>query len=218
MLARMMLMKQNLKKFALSFVGGNSYVDCGGAVSIKPRTAISICAWVKFNTLATGVRFLSDWHQLTLEDRWLFFAGTTGSFVFHANTDTPAFTPTMGDWYLVTGTYDGSYLRLYINNDLIGAVLKTGLLPAGTSSKTVRLGKQQETGNGFDGEMDDVRIYSRALTLTEIGQLHAGGAVSSEGLVGWWKMDEGSGLVAVDSSGNGNTGAIFNAIYTESDR
>ena len=31
-----------------------------------------------------------------------------------------------------------------------------------------------------------------------------------EGLVGWWKMEEATGVNLVDSSGNGNTGTVVN--------
>jgi hypothetical protein len=33
------------------------------------------------------------------------------------------------------------------------------------------------------------------------------------GLVGWWQFDEGSGLTAADSSGNGNDGTVYNATW-----
>jgi hypothetical protein len=34
---------------------------------------------------------------------------------------------------------------------------------------------------------------------------------TTNGLVGWWKFDDGSGTSAVDSSGNGNTGTLVNS-------
>jgi hypothetical protein len=59
--------------------------------------------------------------------------------------------------------------------------------------------------NGFDqgffnGVIDEVRIYDRALPAGEIANL--------AGLVGYWKFDENTGTTAADSSGNGNTGTL----------
>lgn len=59
----------------------------------------------------------------------------------------------------------------------------------------------------YDGSLDEVRIYNRVLSPSEVAQLYTW----APGPVGWWKMDEGSGLTANDSSGNGYTGTISDA-------
>jgi len=61
---------------------------------------------------------------------------------------------------------------------------------------------QISNGNSFNGNLDDVRIYNRALSPDEVKQLSEYGP----GPVGWWKMDEASGGTAYDTSGNGNNG------------
>ncbi len=47
--------------------------------------------------------------------------------------------------------------------------------------------------------------------LYEVGSNMSLNPVNDTGLVGWWKMDEGSGTTTADSSGNGNTGTLFNS-------
>lgn len=69
------------------------------------------------------------------------------------------------------------------------------------------------------GKLDDIRVYNRALSDTEISALYQSGqvtrkSVSNSGLVGYWPMNEGSGGHAGDSSGNGNTGIITSATWT----
>ncbi|MBI3744042.1 MAG: hypothetical protein HY261_07150 [Chloroflexi bacterium] len=59
-------------------------------------------------------------------------------------------------------------------------------------------------GGNFVGVMDDVRIYSRALSSTEISTVY------NSGLVGYWQMSEGTGTTTADASGNGNTGTLTN--------
>jgi len=57
------------------------------------------------------------------------------------------------------------------------------------------------------GVVDEVRIYNRALSAREVRQLYE----YAPGPVGHWKMDEHSGGYAYDTSGNGNTGTLYNS-------
>lgn len=66
----------------------------------------------------------------------------------------------------------------------------------------------------FDGNIDEFRIYNRALTPNEVSQLYNW----APGPVGWWKMDEGSwdgtANEVKDSSGFGNNGTATSATTT----
>jgi hypothetical protein len=55
----------------------------------------------------------------------------------------------------------------------------------------------------FPGTMDDVRVYNRALSVTEQVQLFTD-ELSQRGLIAWWKLDETTGNTFVDSSGFGH--------------
>jgi hypothetical protein len=57
-----------------------------------------------------------------------------------------------------------------------------------------------------NGKIDDVRLYNRSLTLNEVEGLYDWGPAP----VGWWKLDEGAGSSAVDSSDNEKTGTLKN--------
>lgn len=112
---------------------------------------------------------------------------------------------TAGTWYLVTGVYDASAqtLHMYVNGVLDDGAL-TGTVPTSlyNTSQNFAIGRK---GNGgyFNGYIDDARVYNRAITATEILNLY-----KSTGLIGRWKMDEGSGSTAADSSGHGYTGTL----------
>ena len=69
------------------------------------------------------------------------------------------------------------------------------------------------TWRNFFGNIDDVRIYNRALTAEEIYQNYLGN-VTLNGLVSWWKFDEGVGKVVHDCI-NDNDGTIYGATWTE---
>ncbi|MGA8849172.1 MAG: LamG domain-containing protein [Dehalococcoidia bacterium] len=59
----------------------------------------------------------------------------------------------------------------------------------------------------FKGIISEVHIYDRALNAAEIKALYSGQDVTGD-LRGYWKLDEGSGNITADSSGNGNNGSL----------
>ena len=95
----------------------------------------------------------------------------------------------MGQWRHICGTYDGHYIRLYLNGVVDANTPYSGSIT--TNDQRVCIGRNQETSNKryWDGLIDDVRVFNRALNESEIGIVRDGGTVSS-GLVGHWKFDE----------------------------
>ena len=81
------------------------------------------------------------------------------------------------------------------------------------SSHNLAIGARYEDGTAwayyFNGLIDEVRIWNVARTQDEIQAAmshHLEG--TEEGLVGYWRMDEGSGQMLVDYSYNGNHGQL----------
>jgi hypothetical protein len=77
-------------------------------------------------------------------------------------------------WVHVAGTYDGQVVRLYLNGVEIDSREQPGSLVGETASTVLiggdRLGAPGVTGR-FRGRLDEVRLYSRALTPEEIAYL-----------------------------------------------
>ncbi len=121
-------------------------------------------------------------------------------------------------WYHIVGQTDGSNLLLFVNGiQETKTPYDSGVgLYEGTGSFGIDYLRGGATTK-FNGLMDDIRIYDRALTSEEISDLYAGdyfGAVAEDNLVGWWKFDDKDTTdVAKDSSGNGNDGTIVGATY-----
>jgi len=108
-----------------------------------------------------------------------------------------------GTWYLVTGTWDGTTLTLYVNGASV-ATNVPGAVPASASGQALLIG-YDNTGSAqpywAHGTIDDVRVYSRALSAAEVGQLYGGSYCGPpSGLVAWFKFDDGAGTTAADSS------------------
>lgn len=105
----------------------------------------------------------------------------------------PSSLVTTGTWLHGAFTYDGTTISVYVNGTLIGSMNKT----VNNASTTVTIGRWAATINNyyFDGKIDDVRLYNRALSSNEINQLYG---LSSQALISHVKFDEGTG-------GNGAT-------------
>ncbi|MCA9240270.1 MAG: LamG domain-containing protein [Planctomycetales bacterium] len=104
-----------------------------------------------------------------------------------------------GQWRHIAGAYDGATMRLYIDGVLVQSKSHSsgGDLDS-YPAHTVTMGDSVSGYREFNGLLDDVRVYSRALSAGHIAELY--------GLVGHWKLDEASGTTAADSSGSSNDG------------
>ncbi|MGW4214880.1 glycoside hydrolase family 2 TIM barrel-domain containing protein [Lentzea sp. NPDC004789] len=148
-------------------------------------TALTLDAWVKpgrwtgqFPIIAKGD------HQWTLKMK----NETTLEFFIHSGTwrAVQAKVPAdfYGNWHRVSGTYDGTAVRLYIDGAEAGSLPFTGAIDY--SAADVNIGRDFEmswtdpsnVGRLASGDVDDVRIYDRALSADELkAATPAGGAV-----------------------------------------
>src|SRR5262249_19144535 len=76
----------------------------------------------------------------------------------------------------------------------------------------LRIGARgNDLATGFNGVIDDVRLWNVARSAAQIAQNMTQRLTGNEaGLAANWTFDEGVGLVANDSSPNGNTATLFN--------
>ena len=116
-------------------------------------------------------------------------------------------------WSDVAVTYDGAVLRLYVDGRQVSSRAATGTLQ--TSGDPLWIGGNQPYGEYFDGLIDDVRVYDRALRADEIRDDMNKPIAPAGGLVAAYAFDAGAGSMATDSSGQGNTGAIRGATWTK---
>jgi|GEM_PF-3084303 len=203
----------------LQFDGTNDTVtNASPASALNISGDITISAWVKPNGASeqgyivgrnsTGggtSGYIMSWNGSTGK---INFIGGSGS-----SSATSAVFTDNGVWVLVTEVSSGGTLTYYRN----GVSAGTSSNAAASSTDTLTIANRSGSGLGantaFAGSIDDVRIYNRALSSTEVGDLYNYAntpPVSSVGLVGWWKMDDFSGTTTADSSGNGDTGTLSN--------
>ncbi len=71
-----------------------------------------------------------------------------------------------GAWTHLAATYDGTTLRLYVNGAQVAQLAVAGSIP--TSNSPLRIGGNAIWGEWFNGLIDEVRVYNRALSAAEI--------------------------------------------------
>jgi Concanavalin A-like lectin/glucanases superfamily/Galactose oxidase-like, Early set domain/Bacterial Ig domain len=154
----------------LSFDGVNDIVTVPDSASLDFTTAMTIEAWVRPRSLVT-------WRSVILKER-----GSHLSYALYANSNTN--TPTghvyiggdrsargtsqipLNSWSHLAVTYNGAALRLFVNGTQVGSRTQTGSIAASTGS--LRIGANTVWPEWFDGVVDEVRLYNRALSVTEI--------------------------------------------------
>jgi hypothetical protein len=115
--------------------------------------------------------------------------GQENSFEAHGDLS-----PAVADeWQQVALTYNGDVLSVYRNGRLVGSTQVDRARTRGTAPLTI--GARQDDFSRFDGDIDDVRIYSRALSEAEIAADYAAlgpdgtGEPIADHLAGSWDFD-----------------------------
>jgi len=161
---------------ALNFDGSGSYVSLGTGANLTPTTALSIVAWVYLtNTTASqiffGKRDLAngvDPYECRIN------GGTNVRFTIDIGTETTATSVSnpisQRTWHHVVCTWDGANMNVYVDGILVaGPTAKTGTISNTSASATIGT---VISSFGYFGKIDDVRLYNRALSTTEITQLY----------------------------------------------
>jgi hypothetical protein len=79
-----------------------------------------------------------------------------------------------GKWHLITGTYNGANIILYLDGNQVAITAATGNISDG--GEDITIGNEAFSGNcTVNGLLDDVRIYNRALSASEVKQLYNAG-------------------------------------------
>jgi chitodextrinase len=155
---------------ALSFNGSSSLVTVADANDLDLDTAMTISAWVNPSVL-------SNWRTVILKEApsglsYALYAHDTARPAAYVNTgggdvsaDGAQALP-VNTWSHIAATYDGATLRLYVNGSQVGSRAVSGAMTA--TASPLRFGGNAVWGEFFSGLIDEVRIYNRALTASEI--------------------------------------------------
>jgi len=212
----------------LKFDGVDDYISAGTGANYFPLQTFSTCAWIKTPGLGTGMSIngiLSLTYGLSM------YLNGSGQFVTYMDDGVNIVGKTVtsvnlhdNKFHHLCLTYDGTNRNMYIDSVQKLSVGSTWLGTTRWPTNGVNIGHENNNSPyyKFNGIIDDVKIYPYARTASQIKLdynsrgLFKGSSVNlgsnknnntlSDGLVGYWKMDENSGTNITDSSGLGHTG------------
>jgi len=203
-------------RYALSFDGVDDYVDAGNGASLNITEALTLEAWIKITAFTNNPAVIVQKYSGVYG--YNFDIYTQGPrFLIRDSSGTrydAPYPPTLSlnTWYHLVVTYQtGGSFYSYVNGVQYGPTSASSL-PIGTSVTPLRIGSYNDVTRIFNGLIDEVRIYNRALSAAEVLASYQDQYVDSTGLVGKWDMDEGTGTTTADTSGNSNTGTLTNGV------
>ena len=162
---------------AMSFNGTNAWVSVGSKALLALSTGMTLEAWVYPTAAMSGLDTVVMKEQLATATTpgtatYLLAANNSANQPMSAvwngseatvngNTQIPP-----NQWTHLASTYDGQYQSLYVNGVLVETLPQTG--PIATSTGSLRIGGNSIWGGYFQGYIDEVRIYNRALSNAQI--------------------------------------------------
>lgn len=180
------------KASALEFNGASDSVEIPASESLsKTASQITMEAWV-FSTKDAQVDVISKWDNVM--NGIIHFEFQAGGVIRYCMRDkndatiinllTPAGKLPLKEWVHVTETYDGKVAKIYVNGSEVLSGNCSGNM---RDNKDVKfwIGSMYATDRWFGGMIDEVRIWSRALSVDEIKKsmegVIVGMAVGKEG-------------------------------------
>lgn len=115
-------------------------------------------------------------------------------------------------WTHIAATFDGNTVKFYMNGLLADTKIQNSKPNPGSNS--IYIGGNS-LGTYLSGGLDEIKIFNRTLKAEEINADYLNSAKPAPGQpsdpVSYWSFNEGAGIVAADSSGNGNNVNLMNS-------
>ncbi len=179
-----------------SFNGSSGYIELGNPSLLNSNfTEFTVSAWFNSNQWAA---WPTDYGMDVLVSKWdrqvgnidvgfrleRFYGAGPFGFIVSSGVDAggvsasvPISVVSAGVWHYVVGTFKGgSFIRLYLDGILVNEQT-AGIYPQVTAAtlQNLRIGVMSHGYGFFNGLIDDVRIYNRALSSQEISNLYNSG-------------------------------------------
>ena len=167
------------------FDGTAGYIDISHSDSLNIENEITVSSWINADTWRTNywegtIVGKDDWADGNSHG-YVLRTGNNGKLSFTIAKDNSVEWPealtdslmSTGTWYHVTGTFNGTDLKSYINGELKKTTTIASTLIE-TSTYNLNIGKSpfapDANNRRFNGKIDEVRIWNRTLSDGEVYQ------------------------------------------------
>lgn len=205
---------------SLYFDGLTTYITANGVSNlVASTTALTIEGWFKPATNGSVGAVAIGFHTSSGGNLNLInYLHSTNKFAYYdevLSTRSSTTTITVGTWNHVAVTIDSSNnLCLYVNGNLEVSGLTTTARPASGGRFTIGQDWDSSTPTDFfKGNVSDVRVWNYARTAQQIkDSMHAELRGIESGLMAYYKLNKGEGIIVDDSSIYGNDGLLVGSL------
>lgn len=202
----------------VNFTSSQTYLTCRADASLNLTGSLTLSAWINPRSYGEGNygRIIDKGDGSSGRGFSLMLNGTNGNVGYMTYGGTYVSSDNnvveLNTWTHVCVTYDkqAQTVTFYLNGQAAGSSAYTQS-PADSSNDPLYIGvRGYDKQRNFDGTMDNVCLYNRALNETEVKLLYAvASGNGDDGLTALWRLDDFSGSLAKDASVNGNNGTLL---------
>lgn len=220
-----------------NYLAHGDFIDAGSP-DYGFSNKITVCAWVKWNV--NPQTYINNHNEkegrnadiVTIDNHivkdngqfWLQHSSSNSYFQWVVKTTNSrrtlqsSTTPSIGIWYYVVGVYDDTdpnySMKIYINGSLENSDNSlSGNINPYNSIFRLNIGRLPSGYRLFAGELDEIRIYNRALTQSEIKQqMFSASTVDTTLLLSYWDFNQSSGTDIVDQGPMNIDGTFYSCL------
>jgi alpha-tubulin suppressor-like RCC1 family protein/sugar lactone lactonase YvrE len=211
---------------ALTFDGDDDFIAFGSIDGSHPLalagSQFSMAFWIKPAITGDSFQRIIDKSTAGLaENGYLLCLNSGNSLKFYLNSmarfTTEPNVLTANRWHHVVVTGDSSQYNCYVNGVAVGLTTENAFeLPPNATANLYMGTWYTETTREYKGQMDEVSIWNRALSETDIRDIMCQRLIGTEnGLLAYYRFDHVSGTVLTDLSGNNYNGTLTNMDNTK---
>jgi len=208
---------------ALRFNGTGSYASVAhnAALNAYPLT---VTAWVHCLANSGGYQTVVSKYTNSSFDGWalqitpsgqlrgFYYRGASGANKAIDNSTGTGPVITDGLWHHAALVVDAGSGRLYLDGNLLVSNTWSGVAGAITNTKPLVFSGLNDGSSPLNGDVDEATLWTRALTVNELNFLkHRQLRGVEDGLVSYWKFDDGLGLTATDATANQFNASLVNS-------
>jgi hypothetical protein len=207
--------------WSLVFDGSTGYGLASDATFPAGSSARWVSLWMKTTTSGEQIALAyGTWGASPPWGKWwaaLQFTNSAYGITNYGSNDNNGTANDDGNWHHLASSYDGSTDSVYVDGILVfsGAPSFTTT----TVLNQVIMGTNGGGSSWYAGKIAEPAFGSGTLTPTQVTDLASGAADPSSmpGLLSFWKLTEGAGIHAGDSSGAGNTMTLAGGVTWSTD-